>query len=153
MTCEVKLPLPVVTTTFTSGLGYGWTAGTRSSLDRGIGSDLTRDFVFSADMTFAVNIANGTYAVTIMLGDAGPYAHDLQGVYLEGTQVDSVSTAAGQVVTKTYTVTVSDGQLNLRLLDLVTQVASSRSTISSLAPAMMPPTATEAEISAPVLRL
>ena len=33
-------------------------------------------------------------------------------------QVDTVSVAAGQVYTKTYTVSVSDGQLTLRLKDL-----------------------------------
>ena len=35
----------------------------------------------------------------------------------EGTQVDTVSTAAGQIVTKSYTVTVSAGQLDLSLQD------------------------------------
>ena len=40
------------------------------------------------------------------------------GVFLEGVQSDTVTTAAGQILTKTYTVAVADGQLNLRLIDL-----------------------------------
>src|SRR5262249_31142154 len=40
------------------------------------------------------------------------------GVFLEGAQVDSVTTAGGQWATRAYIVTVADGQLNLRLLDL-----------------------------------
>ncbi|HEX6984284.1 MAG TPA: fibronectin type III domain-containing protein, partial [Planctomycetaceae bacterium] len=104
-------------TKYSSALGYGWLAGTVASRDRSSGTAATRDFNFSTDATFAVDLANGTYNVTVTLGDAG-YAHDQMGVYLEGAQVDSVTTAKGQFVTKTFTVTVSDGQLTLRLDDL-----------------------------------
>src|SRR5262249_32725733 len=75
------------------------------------------DFNFSTDATFGVNVSNGTYFVTLTMGDAA-FAHDQMGIFLEGTQVDSVSTAAGQFLTSTYSVTVSDGQLTLRLKDL-----------------------------------
>ena len=40
------------------------------------------------------------------------------GIFLEGQQVDTVDTAAWQVVTRTYRVTVADGQLTLGLQDL-----------------------------------
>src|SRR5262249_41894601 len=91
--------------------------GVIDSRDRSTGSDLNRDFDFTTDGTFAVNLANGTYNVTITMGDAS-YPHDQMGVFLEGTQVDSVTTAAGNFSTTTYRVTVGDGQLTLRIADL-----------------------------------
>ena len=56
-------------------------------------------------------------AVTLLMGDALT-GHDQMGVSFEGTQVDIVTTALGQWVTRTYAVTVSDGQLTFRLRDL-----------------------------------
>jgi hypothetical protein len=38
-------------------------------------------------------------------------------VYFEGVQVDNVATSAGQFTQRTYTVTVADGQLTMRLKD------------------------------------
>jgi hypothetical protein len=40
------------------------------------------------------------------------------GVYLEGAHFETLSTAAGQVLTRTYRVSLSDGQLTVRLQDL-----------------------------------
>jgi hypothetical protein len=40
------------------------------------------------------------------------------GIYLEGKKADTVSTAARQVVTRTYRVQVTDGQLTLLVQDL-----------------------------------
>jgi hypothetical protein len=107
------------TTVYSAGLGYGWQSGVIDSRDRGTGGDLNRDFNFSPDGTFAVNLANGTYYVTITMGDAA-YAHYQMGVFLEGLQVDSVSTALGSFSTKTYSVTVAGGQLNVRIAALGT---------------------------------
>jgi len=104
-------------TVFSAAQGYGWQSGTTDSRDRGTGSDVNRDFDFTTDGTFAVNLANGSYNVTITMGDA-LFAHDQMGVFLQGTQVDSVTTAAGSFATHTYSVTVSSGQLILRLVDL-----------------------------------
>ncbi len=107
------------TTTYTTSLGYGWLSGTIQEVDRKGGnlSAVNRDFNETSDGTFAVSVGAGTYSVTITMGDAKA-AHDNMGVWLEGVQVDTVSTAAGQFVRKTYSVTVSDGQLTLRLRDL-----------------------------------
>ena len=71
----------------------------------------------TADGTFVVDVPNGTYSVTVSLGDLGSTARDQMAVYLEGTQVDTVTTAARSVATETYQVTVADGQLTLRLQD------------------------------------
>src|SRR5581483_6361490 len=104
-------------TTYTAAQGYGWLAGVIDSRDRGQGDDLQRDFDFTQDGTFAVDVANGTYNVTLLMGDAFA-PHDQMGVFLESSQVDSVTTQAGQWLTRTYAVTVNDGQLTLRLRDL-----------------------------------
>ena len=40
------------------------------------------------------------------------------GVFLEGAQVDSVDSQSGQYESRTYRVTVTDGQLTLRIADL-----------------------------------
>jgi hypothetical protein len=45
-------------------------------------------------------------------------AHDQMAVFLEGVQVDTVTTARGQFSVKTYAVSVGDGQLTLQLKDL-----------------------------------
>ena len=82
------------------------------------GDDLTRDFNYTRDATFAVDLPNGEYDVTVTLGDPGLIAHDQMGVFLEGAQFDSVTTGAGQSVARTYRTIVSDGQLSLRLVDL-----------------------------------
>ena len=97
--------------------GYGWLSGVVASRDRGAGDDLTRDFNFTHDGTFVVDVLAGRYQVTVTLGDASA-AHDQMGIYLEGEQVDTISTLAGQFTTRTYTVSVTDGQLTVGLRDL-----------------------------------
>ena len=60
------------------------------------------------------------------MGDAGGL-HDQMAVFLEGTQVDTVNTAAGQYVTKTYPIAVNDGQLTLKIVDLEARMPTSSS--------------------------
>ena len=57
------------------------------------GDNLTRDVNYTKDATFAVDLANGDYDVIVTLGDTGQ-PHDLMGVFLEGAQVDTVTTTA-----------------------------------------------------------
>ncbi len=104
-------------TTYSSYRGYGWLSGTVASRDRGAGDDLTRDFNFTHDGTFVVDVLPGRYRVTVLVGDVTT-AHDQMGVWLEGEQVDTISTLANQATTRAYTVNVSDGQLTLELRDL-----------------------------------
>jgi fibronectin type 3 domain-containing protein/uncharacterized protein YkwD len=102
-------------TTYSAATGYGWLSGSVASADRGIGTALTRDFNYTfTQATFAVDLANGTYTVTLQLGDM-VYAHQGMGISFQGTQVDNVSNAAGQILTRSYTVTVTNGQLDLGL--------------------------------------
>jgi fibronectin type 3 domain-containing protein len=103
------------TTTYSGSRGYGWSGGTVSSVDRGNGTDMKRDANFRDVGTFVVDVPIGKYDVTLTVGDKGPYPHDQQ-VFLEGASVDTISTGAGQTLTRTYNnVAVSDGQLTLRL--------------------------------------
>jgi hypothetical protein len=104
-------------TAYSPAQGYGWQAGTIYAVDRKTADPLTRDLNYGPMGTFAVDLPNGSYTVTLRLGDTGPYAHDQMGVFLQGTQVDTVSTAAGQIVTRTYAVTVSQEQLQVGLVD------------------------------------
>lgn len=103
---------------YTASRGFGWSAGTIGAADRGVGSNSTRDFNYTRSGTFSVDVANGRYQLDATLGDMGRYAHDLVGVYVEGAHVDTVSTAAYQIVSRRYTTEVVDGQLTLRISDL-----------------------------------
>ncbi len=112
--------VPVATAAYSAAAGYGWTSGQVDTRDRGAlpgTSALTEDFVTTAAATFAVAVPNGTYTVTVTLGDAS-YAHGPMGVSLQGQQVDSLATAAGQFAARTYTAVVSGGQLVLGLKNL-----------------------------------
>jgi len=103
-------------TPYSGPSGYGWTSGVIRTRNRGIGSALTQDHNPTTDGTFEVDVPAGTYQVTAWLGDM-LYPHDQVQVYLEGSQVDTVSTSGGQVLARVYLVDVSDGQLTLRLRD------------------------------------
>ena len=104
-------------TCYAAAQGFGWQSGSIAERDRTTGSPLRKDLNFTALGVFAVDLLNGTYLATLTMGDAGG-AHDQMGVSLEGTQVDSVGTAAGEFTVRTYRVVVADGQLNLQLKDL-----------------------------------
>ena len=110
----------VVTYADTRGWGWGTTSGIHA-VDRRVGDatapDLTRDFHYGRDNTFRVNVANGVYDVVLQLGDSAS-ARDRINVDLEGNRVATgLATARGQFLRETYRVTVSDGQLNVRLID------------------------------------
>jgi hypothetical protein len=102
---------------YSAAAGYGWQLGSVSDISRGTGTDLTRDVNFTHDGTFALDLPNGQYDVIATIGDT-VLAHDLVGVFVEGAQLDTITTAGGQTVTRTYRVSVSDGQLTFRLADL-----------------------------------
>lgn len=108
-------------TSYPSGTSVvcGWSqAQSLSGRDIGIGSNLDRDANITMDGIFQIDVPNGTYQVDMRLGELY-YAHDRTGVFLEGVQVDNVtpSTYFG-VLSRTYTVTVTDGQLQVGLKDL-----------------------------------
>jgi subtilisin family serine protease/fibronectin type 3 domain-containing protein len=101
---------------YSAATGYGWLESV-GGWNRNSGTDLLRDFNYGVRGTFLYDLDNGTYDITVVLGDEGSL-HDQMAVFLEGIQVDTISTAAGQHATNTYTVDVSDGQLTMLLVDL-----------------------------------
>jgi len=106
-------------TTYSTLIGHGWdTSSGLDSRDRGAPDNLKRDFVFgSSDHTFNVDLANGYYNVTLVIGD-NSYAHDLIDVYADGVLwVNHLTVGAGTFSTQTFNVSVNDGQLNLKFHD------------------------------------
>ncbi len=106
--------------TYTEARGYGW-LNTVQNTNRSNGTTpvaLTRDFVLNPEMVFQTDLPNASYDVTLTIGD-DTGRHDQVGVFLQGAQVDKVTTMVGQFVEKTYAnVVVSDGTLTLRLASL-----------------------------------
>jgi hypothetical protein len=86
--------------------------------NRSSGTALTSDLHFGSDMTFALDVKQAVYDVTLTMGDTGGYAHQQMAVFLEGVHVATISTAAGQIATNMYQASVADGQLTVRLVDL-----------------------------------
>jgi fibronectin type 3 domain-containing protein len=103
------------TSSYSSSAGFGWTSGRIYA--GGATTDPTKDFAYMSDGTFRVDLADGTYDVSLTMGDP-IYIRESMGVYLQGKQVDTVSTAANQFVTRTYRVSVTGGYLTLELKDL-----------------------------------
>jgi hypothetical protein len=106
-------------TVYSAALGYGWDSAVGlGSRDRGAPDNLRRDLVFSSgDHTFKVDLANGQYTVTLIIGDNG-YTHDLIDVYAENVlQVDHLTVNAGAFSTQVFTVLVNDGQLSIKFHD------------------------------------
>ncbi|MCL4203911.1 MAG: hypothetical protein KJ000_15520, partial [Pirellulaceae bacterium] len=97
--------------------GFGWLSGSIKALDRRTGSALDRDANLTSNGIFAVDVPNGSYAVTVRLGDLGRTVRDEMAVFLQGVQVDRVTTAARSVESRTYQLAVTDGQLTLNLRD------------------------------------
>src|SRR4029079_2333809 len=72
---------------YNPALGYGWQSVTGiSAVDDGTSDPLTRDFHQAHEATFQANVSNGTYEVTVHLGDvmAGRTSVDLsaEGAFL-----------------------------------------------------------------------
>jgi fibronectin type 3 domain-containing protein len=99
--------------------GFGWQSNA-SAFDRGIAHDLLRDGHWGTNNTFNVNVPDGTYLVTVTLGDAS-FARNNISVWAEESLLDpnpklsGLATAAGQFLHRSFPVTVTDNQLNVRI--------------------------------------
>ncbi len=103
---------------YTATAGYGWLSGNVAGTDRGSVGKNDLSFNFTTDATFGVALPSGNYVVTVSAND--PTAiHDLMGVSAEG-QLRGWLTMTRDIreVRASYTVSVTDGMLNLRLHDL-----------------------------------
>jgi len=108
-------------TLYSPSVGYGWSSSDNLwTRDRGAPDSLRRDFVvgnLTGGSTFNVDLPNGVYLVTLVMGDQG-YVHDNVDVYAEGTLVvNDLTSQAGSFQETSFKVTVADGQLNLRFVD------------------------------------
>jgi PKD repeat protein len=103
---------------YSSSPGYGWQDPTVvDGMIRQTSPSLTSTFARSKDATFLVDVPNGTYDVTPTLGDSA-YEHDNVSISAQGQLLASgLSTKAGQFLSPTYKVQVTDGQLALRFVD------------------------------------
>ena len=104
-------------------VGHGWTDGALGVTDRGTAGALHRDAVtvVSASATFSVDLPNGVYYATVLMGDLTRIRDQMQLRFEPGTAdevVDQVTVASGDFHRQTYVVQVRDGQLNLELSDL-----------------------------------
>lgn len=88
------------------------------AIDRGIAGDLNRDLVTSNQQTTLEHkLKDGLWRVTVTQGDAS-LAYDNMTIAAEGSLVASdIDTAAGQFVTTTFDVEVTDGSLSLTFSD------------------------------------
>jgi PKD repeat protein len=103
---------------YSSATGYGWQSLTGlKAVDRGTGSNLTRDLHMGAKATFLVDLPNGAYDVTVGLGDASGKRNPIA-ILAEGNSLASgLRTEAGQFIQPKFRVQVIDGQLNLKIKD------------------------------------
>ena len=99
-------------TIYSPGTGVGWQQGTVATVDDGTGH-----FVQTNGATFATDVANGTYSVSLALGDPNA-AHTQMQVFVQGPQFGTVNTAAGQTQIASGTAVVTNGELLLTVNDL-----------------------------------
>jgi len=117
--------LPVIPqTTYTALRGYGWTTRVAGANRQDPNmSALRTDLNYAKDATFRVDLPNGTYSVRVY--HANPkyygvttYIVDNFRVYAEGNlQYTITNIPAGTTDIQTFTVTVSDGVLDIRFQD------------------------------------
>jgi subtilisin family serine protease len=108
-------------TAYSASTGYGWSSPDNLwTRDRAAPDDLRRDFVcgnLTEGSTFNVDLADGHYLVTVVIGDQGSMHDDID-VYAEGVVVvNDLATLAGSFQEVTFATTITDGQLNLRIVD------------------------------------
>lgn len=103
-------------TTYNATQGYGFTTAPASNGFRDRGGDdlLKRDFTIANNQAFAVDVPNGTYEVTTWAGDL--IAGNGTNFDIEGTAFAGPRTSTGVVHEQYFpAITVSDGQLNVRV--------------------------------------
>jgi hypothetical protein len=94
--------------------------GTAAAFDRGVPDDVLRDYatIQGASASFSVNLENGAYSVTVVMGDELTARPQMR-LRLEpgeaGEVQDTLSLAGANYSQEAYRVTVHDGRLTLEL--------------------------------------
>jgi Calx-beta domain/Beta-agarase/YXIM esterase-like, galactose-binding domain-like len=110
-----QVPLEV----YSPETGFGWETLDQMYAKDSRGDDpLTRDFHFGrSSNTFLVDLPPGTYDITAILGDTWHEQEKLD-FFLEGQLLASdVATAPGEFIRLPFHVDVTDGQLDLTIID------------------------------------
>lgn len=93
------------------GRGYGWTAlGQVSFVEQRRGNDLIIDLARFKTGSFAVDVVNATYDITVHMGQVRNA--DAMTITLEGVP-ETFTPNAGPNVVRSYTVAITDGQISL----------------------------------------
>jgi hypothetical protein len=107
---------------FTTGLGYGFSSvvsdSTIDTAQTTAQEDLTREFVSAQSTRFSTEIANGDYAVSMVLSRPDDQLQQLSVVAEGATVIGSRSTTEVGYDVQTFNVTVSDGVLDLDISSL-----------------------------------
>jgi hypothetical protein len=104
---------------YTAARGYGWetTAGMTAANRNGL-NPLTRDVHLGRSSSFLVDLPNGSYDLELSLGDVNTSRDDVRVTAESSTIVEHLDTSRGQTLEARGRVTVSDGRLNIRIVDL-----------------------------------
>jgi subtilisin-like proprotein convertase family protein len=106
---------------YNSDHNIGWSAGTSGLTfsDDGTSDPLRRDYVsITSDATFTVDVPNVSYTIRLGFGSAS-IAQDNVRIWIDGRNVGTISTAAGQYLDRVFVVRLSEpGPLNIRFEDL-----------------------------------
>ncbi|MFF2454962.1 polysaccharide lyase family protein [Isoptericola sp. NPDC058082] len=97
-------------TLYSAGAGFGLDRAV-DSRDRGSDGDLQRDFVVGSGYTFAVDLPDGEYEVTVLSGD--DIAANKTQVSFGGGAPVALDSGRGEYAVHTATVTVTGGRLDL----------------------------------------
>ncbi|WP_275426025.1 MULTISPECIES: hypothetical protein [Microbacterium] len=103
-------------TAYSAAQGYGFITAPAANGFRDRGGDdlLRRDFTIGNTSAFAVDVPNGTYEVTTWAGDL--IAGNATSFDIEGTAFAGPRTSSGAIHEQFFpTITVADGQLNVRV--------------------------------------
>ena len=101
-------------TVYDSGSGYGFAAGSAvAARDRKEPGPLKRDLVIPADAVFIVDVPNGNYTLSVLMGDWIAPACTTLKASPGRLLLQRRSVSAGQFVRETVAASVRDGQLKL----------------------------------------
>ena len=109
----------VAPVSYSAARGYGWQDLTGiSAVNRAASSDpLTCDLHKGRNNTFLLDVPNGSYQITAILGDPRAVM-DRVSIYAEGQLVaNQLSSSAGSTTQATFNTDVTDGKLSLQFRD------------------------------------
>lgn len=112
-------------TLYTEQLGYGFDGtGIINTRDRGEPDKLRGSFCIPLDAAFLVDIPNGNYTVTLIMGDLIAPASTTVKAGPNRIVLHQSAASAGQFIVRSFTVNVSSGQLKLAFSGVAPRINS-----------------------------